>query len=672
MTETSNILPQSDRNSQLERLSISKFQAALPISQFVFRDERVTDAGVDGSLEILVDEQYTNMRAQVQLKSTESKKARKDGVVTHSIETSNFNYLLNGPLGLYILYISETDELLYAWATDENHRRIELGGEWQTQDSISIPLKVINSTAIQEIYERISSEAKLRRDILEALAHAPTDDCISVAISPKTLETENSVEVEALLSSIGMTMVAAGYAKLVLKKLKLISPSANSSVRLQLISAYAHYSTGRYQTALGKATDVLMNDLLEERDSIFLERIHLACRLNLGLINNVQYFQEIDALTSEDELLNAEVNLQRLVIAARTQDIQSTEAFSEIQELKIKILDSEKSPDSLKICARIKFLEATGFDVVKKLSVEAIKFSARQRSAVYLSPIEQLSDITQVFSELREWIERIDVLIQDALNVGHPIFIADVLSTKAFIKLMSLIAEISFREIISFPLEQSLIQDEALSIMRLCETSQKIYQQSEMTEGDVRTQLIMAQLFEIMGQIEAARNLAKGVVGKARLLGYQRHIATANEVISGETLFSKELEAVHELRAQMRTEDIDISGFANEEDIKGFANFMMETYRIPEERRAYVMIDALCLRDLAKEKTSWCKHVEIKQDLTHTFSPQTLYAEDPNRQVTCSKFQHLVDNQQSEWTELVQELKNSYCYNCSDREVAKY
>ena len=671
MTQNSNPLPQSDRNSQLERLSILKFQSVLPTDKFVFRDERVTDAGVDGSLEILVDGQYTNMRAQVQLKSTESKKAREDGVVTYPIKTSNFNYLLNGPLGLYVLYISETDELLYEWATDENRRRIALNSEWQEQDSISIPLRLLNDTSLLDIYERISSEARLRREILEALAHAPTNDQISVTISPETLETDNSVEVENLLGSVGMTMVSAGYAEMVLEKLKLISPSATSNERLKSISAYAHYSTGRYQTALGETASVLMNSSLEEQDSIFLQRIRLACKLNLGLIDTVQYFQEVNDLTSEDELLNAEVSLQRLVISARSQDTQNTEILDEVLEITNRILSSERASDGLKICARVKFLEATGFDVAKKLSIEAIKLSARQRSKVYSSPVEQISDVTKVFDELHEWIEQIDTLTQDALDVGHPIFIADVLATKAFIKLMALIAGMSFGEINNFPMQQSSIQDESLSILEVCDISQKIYQQSEMIEGDVRVQLIMAQVFEIMGQLKAAKNLAQGVVGKAKLLGYQRHIETASEVISGETLYSKQLTAARELHSQTSKEDVDISGFSDEEDIKGFSDFMMETYRIPEERRAYVMIDALCLRDLAKEQTCWCKYVEIKQDLTHTFSPQTLYAKDPNRQVICSKFQYIVDNQSPEWIELIQDLKDSYCSTCSDREVAE-
>jgi hypothetical protein len=65
MNNNRNPLPKADSNSQLERKSIMSFQKMLPTDQFVYRDERADDSGVDGSLEILIDGCSTNMRAQV-------------------------------------------------------------------------------------------------------------------------------------------------------------------------------------------------------------------------------------------------------------------------------------------------------------------------------------------------------------------------------------------------------------------------------------------------------------------------------------------------------------------------------------------------------------------------------------------------------------------------------
>lgn len=76
-------LPKADRNSELQELSLSAFRAALPVENFVFRDERITDAGVDGSLEVKIDSRYTNLRCQVQLKSTDSEKTNQDGSASY-------------------------------------------------------------------------------------------------------------------------------------------------------------------------------------------------------------------------------------------------------------------------------------------------------------------------------------------------------------------------------------------------------------------------------------------------------------------------------------------------------------------------------------------------------------------------------------------------------------
>ncbi|GBO54213.1 hypothetical protein APA_2161 [Pseudanabaena sp. lw0831] len=191
-----------------------------------------------------------------------------------------------------------------------------------------------------------------------------------------------------------------------------------------------------------------------------------------------------------------------------------------------------------------------------------------------------------------------------------------------------------------------------------------------MLEGEVRIQLIMAQAFEIMGQLEPAKKLAQGVLGKAKLLGYRLHIETANQVISEKTLFSTCIQSARMVLLQKQSDEYDPLDLDTEEDIQDFTNHLMETYKIPEERRKYVVIQALCTRDTAREKSQWCKYLEIQQNRTHTFLPETYYAEDPDRRVICSKFNYCVDNKSPDWIEPIKELKKIHCSNCLDRETA--
>jgi hypothetical protein len=215
--------------------------------------------------------------------------------------------------------------------------------------------------------------------------------------------------------------------------------------------------------------------------------------------------------------------------------------------------------------------------------------------------------------------------------------------------------------------EQASLERETLAILDLCEKAQQIYKQADMLEGQVRTQLIMAQAFEVMGQAESAKNLAQGVLSKATYLGYKRHIETARELISGNTYFSRTIQNIRNVAQETHRDEYDTSTLETEEDIQDYANFMMQTFKIPEERKDNVLIEVLCTRDRIREKLQWCRYLEIEQNLTHTLSPLTHYAEDPNRRVVCLRFKYVVDSLSPKWAEQVEELKRVYCSVCNSR-----
>jgi Domain of unknown function (DUF4365) len=667
MTNERNPLPKADLQSQQERKSIKSFQAFLPEDRFVFRDERITDAGVDGSLEIVSEGNYTNMRAQVQLKSQHKKEARLDGVSTLSIETSNFNYLLNGPLGLYVLYIVETDELFYAWADDENSRRIGNDTDWRNQGSISIPFQELNILSLDNIYERILQKARLYREVSEALARAPSNDNISVSINPETLEIENSVEIEKILISAGITLVAAGYSKIVLEKLGLISAKACGDARFKLISGYANYATGRYQIALGLVAESIISGDLKDEDKKFAQGLHLSCQLNLGLITDNEYYREAENQSSGDEILEAETKLQKLAILFRSTESRGDDTLREIEELKNKIIASNKSPESLKLSTRVKYLEIIGFDSIRGILEEIFKIGARRNGNILVPLDTQLQDLSLVFQKFENWNQEADDLIQDAINIGHPIFAADALVTKAFIILGGIISKISFAEFEDGFEDQNSIQNDTLFVLKLSNQALTIYKQANMIEGEVRAQLIMAQVFEIRSQVDAAKNLARGVLIRSKYLGYKRHVETAEEILSENTLFMKNIQSVRDMLRKKDIGEYAPSALNTDEERQHLTDFMMETYQIPSERRENVLIDVFSLRDLAKEKTQWCKHIEVFQNLKHTFSPDTIYVKNPNRHVRCSKLGYVVDHRLPEWIGQIEEFKKTYCHSCQDR-----
>src|SRR6266478_419999 len=170
-------LPKMDRNAELQRRSIAVFQESLAPDKFVFRDERADDAGVDGSLEVLVDGQYTNLRSQVQLKSTDSGDRNIDGSVSVPVRVANLNYLLNGHSPIYVLYVAPRNELRFAWARDERRRLDQANAEWPQQETITLRFdEIVTSETLELIHQRIRQEAQFQRKVNDILDTASSTE----------------------------------------------------------------------------------------------------------------------------------------------------------------------------------------------------------------------------------------------------------------------------------------------------------------------------------------------------------------------------------------------------------------------------------------------------------------------------------------------------------------
>jgi hypothetical protein len=116
-------LPKSHRNAVLQDLSFKAVEARLDANMFVFRKISETDAGVDATIELRIDEMYSNMKAEVQLKCVDSNyRINKDGSISLSVKPSNLNFLLNGKCPIYMLYHVGINEVRYVWAREERLR----------------------------------------------------------------------------------------------------------------------------------------------------------------------------------------------------------------------------------------------------------------------------------------------------------------------------------------------------------------------------------------------------------------------------------------------------------------------------------------------------------------------------------------------------------------------
>jgi hypothetical protein len=259
----------------------------LPKDRFVFRLEQAEDAGVDGSLELLIDSRSTNLRSQVQLKSTDSQDTNLDGSISLQVAVANLNYLLNGLSPLYVLFIAQRSELRFAWARDEQLRIEKINPEWIGQGSVTIRFRnLLTEQTPAQIHERIRQEAQIQRQILKTLEDASATEQIRISINPESLRITNPEEAKRTLIESGTAIVTAGYVDDVKNLLKLLNSRDARLPRILLVQAHAEYVSGRYQAAHAAVAEAMLRiEELSDDDRQFLKMLRDGCDYQAGRID---------------------------------------------------------------------------------------------------------------------------------------------------------------------------------------------------------------------------------------------------------------------------------------------------------------------------------------------------------------------------------------------------
>src|SRR5580658_7710662 len=276
-------LPRADGGSSLQRESFNELRSVLPASDWVARDGRTEDFGVDLTMEVVAEGAATNLRAQVQLKGRRGLTANANGSYSVAVEVANLNYLLNGVTTIYFLYRPEGREFWYAFARDELRRIGQRNPDWMKQQEITLHLaQRLDAAGLNLIRDRIVHEGIAVRKLQDMAGSLAPGDRISVDAA--TLEATSPVEAERFLLDQGMQAVASGFGNLVIKMCGALAEARfTASPKLSLVRGYADFTRGHYLRADPSLRDAWLNgDQLAPEDRHFLQFLIESVDLALG------------------------------------------------------------------------------------------------------------------------------------------------------------------------------------------------------------------------------------------------------------------------------------------------------------------------------------------------------------------------------------------------------
>ena len=657
-------LPQSDRNRALQTLSFKALNRMLNDELFLLRDERVDDAGVDATLELLSNGCYTNMRAQVQLKGTDSTDSNRDGSISLQVDTSNLNYLLNGASPLYILYIAPRDELRFLWSRDECWRIEQSNAQLKKQQTITLRfVHILTESALQDIHERIRSESKLSRDIYEILGRASTTEQITVGIHRDTLATTDPYELVRLLNQSGLSFVSAGYITEVLDLMEYLNSQDARQPRILLVRAYAEYALSRYQEAFATSSRVLVQvDELQSSDQQFLHYLRAACEFHTGRIAQDTYLHRIDILTQQDEGIFALIARLEHYRHALHNEQDHTQYIALIVHLRTVVAHISAHHDAsatLKLQARIILLYAEGRLAAQESFQELHHFKMRQ---VMGFEVDREYLLQTELVRWKSWMDTTSQAMEQARLYGHPVLLGEAMLT--WVKILTA-RLMNRRHIARTDLLITMTSEDVYPLRAMAEQAEQLYAQIKHLEGQLRAQLIRADVHMLLAGEDAAKKIAQEVLPQAQAMEYHPLISWAGAFLNQSTVWDQ----AKAMFAHMEQEDEDVSMAArSDDDIRIFAQDVLASLNLPVARLGIVERDAHSLRDIAQERLTWCRHIELIQDLHHTAHLESVYTKDPERFVCCLRHKYQTRIISTNWKALISAFKQTYCAGCPDQD----
>ena len=658
-------LPQADRNSVLQQESVRALLAALSPEHFVFRPEGIIDAGVDGSLELLIDSQYTNLRAQIQLKSTDSAEARQDGAVTYRVKVSNLNYLLNGPSPFYILYVVPLKELWFTSARDERNRIERENSQWMEQATVTLSFRDrIEGRTLAEIHDRIRSEAILDRRSRDGLSRIGLTEKAKFRIDSGSPEVTEPDEIRELLLSHGYHLVTNGQTSRVLELIDRLQGVDRKVPKVALVAAYAERQRGRYDLALGHITNAALNfGGLTEDDRLFMDALRDDCDLRIGRITAAEFIDRQQALA---EMGTGEFHLARRLDSLRHslreegRPDRQEEIAKQIIAVAKEALVIEDSSDSFKVQVQICLVDAEGYTVIRRYG-RCVGLARTRRSM--RMPTDPDGMIDEFNDHLRRWVKMANETADDAGLTGIAQLVGDAIIARtnilfvhcASVQLNSKI-DSSMDELDISPVEKYFVPD--------LEQAIRIFQHTGNIDSELQAKILLANFFDLIGRSGESASLAAEVLPIAKALRLVKIVRDAEGHISG-LPFHRRKEAEFDA---VINQDADVM-MANhdDEDIKVFARTALDAMSLPLDRLPNVLKESLSIRDVARERLDWCRHIDLIQETEHTLLRVTLHSIDPNRYCVCLKYELRSAIGSPDWIPIIGRFKQACCAKCPDR-----
>lgn len=696
-------LPRLSPEKVLEQQSFDALRARLPSDRFLIRDERLTDYGVDASLELVHESCPTNIRCLLQLKARRGLSPKTDGSISLSIEASNLNYLLNSPSSVIVLFDADNDVFYWCFAQEEMHRlrltgislttrapanreraagprarhtasvrparasgrpraRYRPRGRSQPQAYVTLHFRNSLPMTTDLLFNALLDFGLFERKLRAELLALPSNALLHIDATNNII---NPGDAEAIFFTKGWSLADEGDIDEVLRLHSLLPDGLRASPRVQLLVSFTYYSAGRpLDVRANLIGPVLANDLSQE-DAEFTELIRINTEFLLGGITREELSnasQALSARASPSFRLHYKVNtiLSKLGIRDPVALLQLRMDAAQLLILCIATLGVSHPVTLLAILAERQiagqlllykyindWIAAQETGTLGQLlrdgeSSEATREAADATVKTWLQEVEAIATATRSWPSIHAEARFAAGTLR--YSVLHIHFLLDVMREQEHSD--DLIAELS------------CLDDEIGTIVE---------QMKKRRADDIATRFGVLQLgvSELFKDESEQRSQARQVAAYCKLTGLRKYEAIALTYVSGDTPTSMLLERIaaqHEIGKR----DIVISSLSAS-DRDQLVRDTIVRLRLPPERSDAIRDDIECLATAEEERLTFCRYLHIIQDTRHTLSRETAYARPFDRAARCELLGSESLIRLPDWRSVLTAFKAAHCSGCKHR-----
>ncbi len=190
------------------------------------------------------------------------------------------------------------------------------------------------------------------------------------------------------------------------------------------------------------------------------------------------------------------------------------------------------------------------------------------------------------------------------------------------------------------------------------------YELSRNIEWQLRAKMLLADVAVLTGDEDLAKETAGEVFPVAEAFQFDNITRQARDHLAGDPVFRQ---MQRDVLASL-ADDPDVrDAKRNDDAMERHAEEVLDAAGLPRDRLPVVKREVLSLRDIARERLDWCRHIQLIQALGHTRSPDTYYARDPERHCYCDKLEFASKIGSTDWPLLIETFKSNYCSGCAAR-----